>query len=931
MQRLVLLGTGFLLLLISATAFMGCGGGAAVAAVSINLTPTAVSLNRGATAQITAQALDAANVSVSIPTLAYHSDNPAITISNSGLICAGQWDANFITCYTCSNPDLITNKCPANSSVLLPLGRANITATATVNNVTVTSSTVVVTDHEPLDSVQVIPDSSNPSPCVSQAGTPPANTAKFTALAFSNDSAACQRITGSSSVPCQVPSSTIGSINWVVSPTTVATADAATKTATEPVVVTASIPGQGTVVGFVGATGSLVSGSTPFTTCAVASIHVQKSASDTSTSFTAPVGSTVTLVPIVKDSQGTTLDLSTSTLGLTWLSSQPALASVSLGTVNTTAPGTAEITAACLPSACNVNFTPPQPVYSDNVVTATITGTVDSTVLVTTATAPASSTSSTQIVPIDTGTNNAGTAFTLPGNVQVNSMVLAPGGNPAFLGTNCASGTTGPNGAACSGLLRFDPATSTVGTPNPNITGTALTTDGTAVVVSNPATNQLFIATATPAIAATPAINVSSLIAAAPTGATESGSTVTLATTTPHGLVVGQSVMVAGVGVAGYNGLYSVQSVPSSATFTYIDTNTGLAASGGGYVTGGVSAAIAPDRSKIYIVTGRKLYIYNPSLPLQNLTLSGAISPTSSQALDFFATGPMAYVADSGGDDVVATCNDTLQKTPPAGPVPVPGFPTHIAALPNATAMVDANSPNIDEVDASADFFATKGVCPPVITNSFSSHGFAGVSSFSAKQLIVTPDSQLAIILTSDQGVLLYNLGTKQTSVVPLSGGAQPLSGGVTPDSSTLYVGASDSKVHRVDLTKTPPTDAQSIAVSLCPSVATGCNPDFLVVRPVATVAALSSLAVTPANPTISVGATQQFTATGTFSDRTTRDMTNFVTWTTSNAVVAVVGPNTSVTPPITTPGLARALATGTTTIAASSAGLSASTTLTVK
>jgi len=858
MQRLVLLGTGVLLLVISATAFLGCGGGAGAAVVSINLTPTAVSLNRGATAQITAQALTSDNVSVSAPTLAYHSDNPAITVSNSGLICAGQWDANFITCYTCSNPDLITNKCPANSSVLLPLGRANITATATINNVTVTSSTVVVTDHERIDAIKIVPikivpgtgacDPANPTCCVSQNGT-----AQFTAQALSDDPAVCSP----APFPCPLPNDTIGSVNWLVSPSQIATANAAVQDIKDPVTVTAAAPGQGVVVGSVGPSDSTVSGSAPFKTCAVASIVVQ-TATDKSTSFTAPVGSTVTLAPIVKDSQGNTLDLSTSTLGLTWLSSQPALASVSLGTVNTVAPGTAEITAACLPPACNANFTPPQPVYSNNVVTATITGTVDSSVLVTTATPPAcvagtACSNSTLIVPVDTGTNSPGTAFTLPAGVQVNSMVLAPGGNPAFLGTICANGTTGPNGAACSGLLRVDPAASTVGTPNPNIPGTALTTDGISVVVSNPPTNQLFIATATPSIQATPAINVS---------------------------------------------------------------------------TGGVAAAIAPDGSKIYIATGTKLYVYNASLPLQNQPLSGAINPTSSQAVSFFATGAMAYVADSGGDDVVATCNDTRQVAPVA--VNTPPGPTHIAALPNATGMVDVNSPNIDEVVASADFTATN-VCPPVITNSSSSHSFASVSSFSAKQLIVTPNSNLAIILTSDQGVLVYNLGTPQTSVVPLSGGAQPLSGGVTPDSANLYVGATDGKVHRVDLTKTPPTDAQSIAVSLCPSVSAGCNPDFLVVRPVATVATLSSLAVTPANPTISVGATQQFTATGTFSDKTTRDMTSFVTWTSSNTVVAVVGPNASATPPIITPGLARALATGTTTITASSAGVSGSTTLTVK
>jgi len=941
------MGAGVLLLLIMATVFLGCGGGgAADAAASIILTPANLSLNRGATAQITAQALDAHNNPIGTPSLAYNiavacvpapcpNNQPPITVSSNGLICAGQWDADFIRCQTTNGNDP------------LPLGTASITvSTTTVGNITFSSSTVVVTDHEPIDALQLVPDPANPIPgsncnptgCFTE-GTPNActpNAGMFTAQAFSNDPAACLRITGSTSVPCQVPSSTIGNVNWAISPAQVGTVNATTTAAAKVgVSVTAAVPGRAVVVGSVGPSTSTVSASALFTTCAVASIEVQTSSGNNS--FTAPVSSTVTLTPIVKDSQGVNLDLTTSTLGLTWLSSQPALASVSLGTVNTAAPGTAEITAACLPPSCNVNFVPPQPVDSDNAVTATITGTADSTVLVTTATAPpcttaAACTNSNVIVPIDTTTNAAGTVFTLPAGAQVNSMVMTPAGNPAFLGTVCANGATGPNGAACSGLLRFDPTVTTVAAPTPTIPGTALVTDGNHVVVSDPAANQIFIATSVAGIEAIPDISIASFIAAAPNGATEIGNTVTITTNAPHSLVTGQSVLVAGVGVAGYNGVYqvTVPAVPSPTTFTYTDPNGALAPSGEGYVTGGTAAAISPDGSKIYIVTGGKLYVYHPGLPLQNQPLSGTISPTSPQAVSFFATGPMAYVADSADDDVVATCNDAIQKTPPAGPVAVGGSPTHIAAVPNGTAMVDANSPNIDEIDATANSTASNGACPPVITNSppitrsFTSNGVP-VSSFTATQLIVTPDSQQAIILTSDHGVLAYNLGTKLTTVVPLTGGAQALSGGVTPDSANLYVGASDGAVHRIDLTKTPPTDAQSIAVNPCPTVPGGCSPDFLVVRPVATVATLSSLAVTPTNPTIGTGAgaTLQFTATGTFSDKTTRDMTNFVTWTSSNTIVAVIGPTSSVNPPITTHGLAEGLATGTTTITASSAGVS--------
>ena len=943
MQRFLSLGTTFLLSLsglIPGLALLGCGGKTLGPSVSINLTPATVSLSRGATAQITAQALDVANQVVASPALAYDclfspagggpqvacsGANAPITISSGGLICAGQWDTDFITCQTTDS-----------NNNLLPLGTASISAVSTSPTITLLrSSTVVVTVHEPIDSVQLVPDPGNPVPgsmcnptgCFTEgtanACTP--NVGVFTAQAFSHDPAACQRI-GSTNVPCQVPSSTIGSINWSVSPSQVATVSSTTTLANQGITVTASTPGQGITIGSVGSVGSTVSGSYPFVTCPVASISLQTSTGGNS--FTAPVSSTVDLTATVSDVQGIPLDLTTNSLGLTWLSSQPALANVALATVNTAAPGTAEITAACLPSACNGNFVPPQPVYSSNSITAIVTGTVDSMVLVTTATPPAcvSTTACTNfnyIVPIDSQTNVAGSPFTLPDGVQVNSMVLSPLGDPAFLGTICADGTTGVNNAACSGLMRFDPtAGSTVPAPNSTIPGAALVTDGNHVVVSDPAQNQLIISTSVPGIEATPQISISSLISGS--GATESGNTVTITTTTPHNFKVGQSVLVAGVGVAGYNGTFPVQTVPSPSTFTYTDANTGLTPSGGGYASAGVAAAISPDGSKIYIATGGNLYIYKSGLPLQTRSLSGQMNPDSTQAVSFFANGSMAYVADTGGDDVVAACSDSLFST-----VAVGGSPTHIAGLPNASAMVDANSPNVDEIDVAVPPppAAPYSVCPPDISNSHLTTSFG--TTFTPTQLIVTPDSTQVLIL-ADKGVMAYNVATKQASVVQLTGGVQALSGGVTPDSASLYAGTTDGSVHRVDLTKTPPVDAQSIPVSLCPTAPSGCNPDFVVVRPVATVATLTSLTIAPLNPTIGTAATQQFTVTGKFSDGTSRDMTNFVTWSSSNTIVAVIGPTTLVTPPIVTPGLAKGLAAGTSTISASSAGVVTSTTLTV-
>jgi CxxC motif-containing protein (DUF1111 family) len=73
-------------------------------------------------------------------------------------------------------------------------------------------------------------------------------------------------------------------------------------------------------------------------------------------------------------------------------------------------------------------------------------------------------------------------------------------------------------------------------------------------------------------------------IAAAPTGATESGTTVTLTTTMNHGFLAGQTSYVTGVPVSGYDGTFTILSVPTKTTLTYTAGSSGLAGSGGGTV-----------------------------------------------------------------------------------------------------------------------------------------------------------------------------------------------------------------------------------------------------------------------------------------------------------------------------------------------------------
>ena len=95
----------------------------------------------------------------------------------------------------------------------------------------------------------------------------------------------------------------------------------------------------------------------------------------------------------------------------------------------------------------------------------------------------------------------------------------------------------------------------------------------------------------------------------------------------------------------------------------------------------------------------------------------------------------------------------------------------------------------------------------------------------------------------------------------------------------------------------TPNVNGQPMPVSYFPTnVTVGSIPAVLV-----------SLAVTPANPTVALGATQPFTATGTYSDATTKDLTTTVTWTSSVPATATI--NTS--------GVATAVGLGTTAITA--------------
>jgi hypothetical protein len=188
--------------------------------------------------------------------------------------------------------------------------------------------------------------------------------------------------------------------------------------------------------------------------------------------------------------------------------------------------------------------------------------------------------------------SNLAISDTFPADLEVDATPME---------TNTCGGTFAPTGGATSislsgGSLAASPGscaisvkvkatssgvkTNTTGNVSTTETGAGSTGTANLTVVGPPDFSKTFTGTF--------------YINGAPIGATETGNTATISLTTAHGFSAGQSVTIAGVGVAGYNGTFTIASVPNSFTFTYTNPSAGLASSGGGTATSVSTLASVP-------------------------------------------------------------------------------------------------------------------------------------------------------------------------------------------------------------------------------------------------------------------------------------------------------------------------------------------------
>ena len=136
----------------------------------------------------------------------------------------------------------------------------------------------------------------------------------------------------------------------------------------------------------------------------------------------------------------------------------------------------------------------------------------------------------------------------------------------------------------------------------------------------------------------------------------------------------------------------------------------------------------------------------------------------------------------------------------------------------------------------------------------------------------------ISYIATSNSATITWSTDEPATSFVDY--GINDAYGSSVSDSTHVTS-------HSVKITGlTPKTTYHFKVTSVDPSGNSASSVDYQFTTSAS--ATLDSISVTPVNPSITVGSTQQFTATGTYSDDVEEDLTQVVTWTSSTVAATI-------------------------------------------
>ncbi|MBZ5660224.1 MAG: choice-of-anchor D domain-containing protein [Acidobacteriia bacterium] len=367
----------------------------------------------------------------------------------------------------------------------------------------------------------------------------------------------------------------------------------------------------------------------------------------------------------------------------------------------------------------------------------------------------------------------------------------------------------------------------------------------------------------------------------------------------------------------------AVSGLPTGANGTFVPTS--VTGSGSSTLTI-TTAATTPAGTYTLTVTGTSgalvhtattTFVVNPPAPLgavdiQNGTVSACNAPAQSCTGFIHGTIPageaIMIIGSWGGATTTATINDGVNTyTTVAGPL-------NAAVGPNRTQVwLATNNPG--------------GVTQATIT-------LSAPSSVTEVQLWVIPLQGIATVSPVDANVTHFTAGTGTSMTTGTSGVASATANemiwGVFEEDnySTPYTAGSGytsisgqeavSLLEFKNVTQTgvqTATGTNGVGVNNWIGLIFGLKTTGVGVTPT-----LSSIAVTPATPSVVAGGTQQFTATGINSDNSTQDLTSVATWTSVTTGVATIASG----------GLATGVAAGTSTIQATYGLVTGSTVLTV-
>ncbi|HEY5028191.1 MAG TPA: hypothetical protein VIK39_07260, partial [Candidatus Angelobacter sp.] len=244
---------------------------------------------------------------------------------------------------------------------------------------------------------------------------------------------------------------------------------------------------------------------------------------------------------------------------------------------------------------------------------------------------------------------------------------------------------------------------------------------------------------------------------------------------------------------------------------------------------GAVAANFDDDAFRAYIVASNgNVYVFSPLLTVQTFSLGGSNTDVTQ-----LASGPFAYVANSAGLKVIATCNNLSQATtPPTNSTTI----QLVQSVRNANTIVAVDSTGVDveTVNPSAltpPVTITPANCAGNVSYSNTFVNFAS-GAFTARQLLVAPDGKHMAVLPANINKVFTVLNGNNFGFASLPAGAtEALSGGMTPDGATIWVGvAGTNSVDRIDLLNN--IDEIQLPMTFQKSDGSPAPPTLVVIRP---------------------------------------------------------------------------------------------------